>query len=89
MEVGGVDAVFAPPLSSLYHSLLMAGRRARQAASPFRQAACPARRPQVGIGCAFAGRCPWQAGKICEEQAPPWRAASSGSKSVAICRSRN
>jgi peptide/nickel transport system ATP-binding protein len=24
-------------------------------------------------GCAFAGRCPWQVGAICEEQDPPWR----------------
>ena len=78
MEVGDVDDVFAPPFHPYTHSLLMAvpGARAKQL-RPFDKQ--PAGTPsQVGIGCAFAGRCPWQAGKICEEQVPPWRATSSG-----------
>jgi hypothetical protein len=31
-------------------------------------------RPAPAIrACAFAGRCPWQPGKICEDVEPPWR----------------
>jgi hypothetical protein len=28
-----------------------------------------------GRGCVFAGRCPWQLGRTCEEETPPWQAA--------------
>ena len=78
MEIGGVDEVFAPPFHPYTHSLLMAipGAHAKQVRQSDKQPAGPP--PPIGIGCAFAGRCPWQAGKICEEQAPPWRATPSG-----------
>ncbi len=78
MEVGRVDDVFAPPFHPYTHSLLMAvpGTRAKQRRDVDKM---PANPPSLAaIGCAFAGRCPWQAGRICEEQAPPWRATSSG-----------
>ena len=78
MEVGSVGDVFAPPFHPYTHSLLMAvpGARVRQRRDADRMPANPP--PHAGTGCAFAGRCPWQAGSICEEQAPPWRTTSSG-----------
>jgi peptide/nickel transport system ATP-binding protein len=78
MEVGKVDDVFTPPFHPYTHSLLMAvpGVRVGQHADTDKLSMNPA--PPAGAGCAFAGRCPWQAGRICEEQAPPWRATSSG-----------
>jgi peptide/nickel transport system ATP-binding protein len=78
MEVGRADDVFAPPFHPYTHSLLMAvpGTRVRQ---HHRIDRAPAgARSKAGTGCAFAGRCPWQAGKICEDQAPPWQATASG-----------
>ena len=29
-------------------------------------------------GCAYAGRCAWQIGKICETEPPPWRETADG-----------
>jgi peptide/nickel transport system ATP-binding protein len=78
MEVGTADQVFAPPFHPYTHSLLMAvpGTLARQQGEAPKRRATSA--PHAGSGCAFAGRCPWQAGRICEEQPPPWRATSGG-----------
>ena len=77
MEVGSVGDVFAPPFHPYTHSLLLAvpGARVGQRRDVDRMPANPS--PHAGAGCAFAGRCPWQAGRICEEQAPPWRTTSS------------
>jgi peptide/nickel transport system ATP-binding protein len=78
MEIGGADDVFAPPFHPYTHSLLMAvpGTSVKQH-RPFAKQPAGAP-PPAGTGCAFAGRCPWQAGKICEQQAPPWQATSTG-----------
>jgi peptide/nickel transport system ATP-binding protein len=78
MEVGTVDQVFAPPFHPYTHSLLMAvpGTLGRQHPEARKLPAGSPTHP--GTGCAFAGRCPWQAGRICEEQPPPWRATSDG-----------
>jgi peptide/nickel transport system ATP-binding protein len=78
MEVGTVDQVFAPPFHPYTHSLLMAvpGTLARQ--HPEARKVPPSSPPHAGMGCAFAGRCPWQAGRICGEQQPPWRATTGG-----------
>jgi hypothetical protein len=29
-------------------------------------------------GCAFAGRCQWQLGAVCDTHTPPWREVSPG-----------
>ena len=78
MEVGRVADVFAPPFHPYTHSLLMAvpGQRAKYPGSHDLKAA-GSQRP-VGVGCAFAGRCAWQAGRVCEEQPPPWRETADG-----------
>ena len=73
MEVGRTADIFAPPFHPYTHSLLMA------VPGPGKARARGSRlRPRSGsgsdiVGCAFAGRCPWQAGAICEQQTPPWR----------------
>ena len=75
LETGDVDEVFTPPFHPYTHTLLMA------VPGVGREDASRVRRPDStavladGGGCAFAGDCPWQLGKICEDEAPPWRRA--------------
>jgi peptide/nickel transport system ATP-binding protein len=74
-EVGEVGEVFEPPFHPYTHELLMAvpsahRRTRREAARRGRQAVA-----DPGAGCVYAGRCPWQAGPICEQIPPPWREA--------------
>jgi len=80
MEVGRVADVFAPPFHPYTHDLLMAvpGTRAKQGSAMDKKVFAP--QPPAGAGCAFAGRCSWQAGKVCDEVAPPWRTTSVGLK---------
>ena len=72
METGDVDELFAPPFHPYTHALLLAvpsiRHRKRKAAPRTEILGAP-----NNTGCAFAGRCPWQVGAICEEQDPPWR----------------
>jgi peptide/nickel transport system ATP-binding protein len=77
MESGGVEEVFAPPFHPYTHELLMAAPSLRIAR---RRAVRPTALKPVAAtpGCVFAGRCPWQVGRICEEQPPPWRDAAAG-----------
>ena len=78
MEVGTRDAVFAPPYHPYTYSLLHA------VPVPLRRPDRPARtaalaEPARGTrGCVYAGRCPWQAGTICETERPPWRDGPGG-----------
>ena len=74
METGETDEMFAPPFHPYTRSLLAAlpGTGAGAAAG----VAAASRR-----GCAFAGRCPVQRGRLCEDQPPPWRRAG-GSLSI-------
>ena len=77
-EIGAVEEVFRPPFHPYTHELLMAvpSAHARKRRTMTRRDA----EAIAGAGCAFAGRCPWQVGKICEEQAPPWRDAGGSLK---------
>ena len=70
METGRTEEMFAPPFHPYTRSLLaaMPGTGAAGAASV--AAAAASRR-----GCAFAGRCPVQRGRLCEDERPPWRSA--------------
>jgi peptide/nickel transport system ATP-binding protein len=80
MEIGPRDAVFAPPYHPYTYSLLHA------VPVPLRRPDKPARAAQLiepqrgGAGCPYAGRCPWQVGKICETERPPWREVPGGVK---------
>jgi peptide/nickel transport system ATP-binding protein len=76
-EVGGVDEIFEPPFHPYTYSLLMAVPGVQR--GPKSGAETEALlAPHEGLGCAFAGRCPWQAGKLCEETPPPWRETGGG-----------
>jgi peptide/nickel transport system ATP-binding protein len=73
-EVGAAAAVFAPPFHPYTHELLMAtpgpkpdGKRAKRARD-FTTARVP-------VGCAYAHRCAWKLGAICDREMPPWRDA--------------
>ncbi len=73
MEIGAREEVFKPPFHPYTHSLL------QSVPDPHRKTpAKPARPATAGpaphaAGCVYAGRCAWQAGKICEDEQPPWR----------------
>ena len=76
-EIGEVGEIFTPPFHPYTYSLLMAVPGVRHGPqSETRTEALPALND--GQGCAFAGRCPWQPGRICENTPPPWREAESG-----------
>jgi peptide/nickel transport system ATP-binding protein len=77
MEVGRRDQVFAAPFHPYTHSLLGAvptplKPHTRRGPSRDVAAASPA------SGCAYAGRCAWQIGAICETERPAWRETSEG-----------
>lgn len=75
-EVGEVDEIFAPPFHPYTYSLLMAVPGVRHA--PHGDTNTETRpAPKEGRGCAFAGRCPWQPGTLCQETPPPWRHVGS------------
>ncbi len=73
METGGTDEMFAPPFHPYTRSLLAAlpGTGVGRDES-VTTAATASRR-----GCAFAGRCPVQRGRLCEDEPPPWRRAGA------------
>jgi peptide/nickel transport system ATP-binding protein len=80
MELGVVDAIFRPPFHPYTLTLLLAVPGGRQSmfapAAPVRSG--PAAAPsQSQNGCAFAGRCPWQLGALCESTPPPWQEIGS------------
>jgi peptide/nickel transport system ATP-binding protein len=75
MEVGPVEDIFKPPFHPYTYELLMA------VPSINRIGAARSRRKADRVakgtsGCAFAGRCQWQMGSVCETQPPPARQVS-------------
>ena len=76
MEMGSRDQVFAAPFHPYTHSLLEA------IPAPFKvRRRGPRRQLETkakGPGCAYAGRCAWQIGAVCESDAPPWRRTDRG-----------
>jgi peptide/nickel transport system ATP-binding protein len=73
-EVGAARAVFELPFHPYTHELLMATPGPKPAHALPRARSSPMLRPHRG--CAYAHRCPWKLGPICEQEAPPWRAAT-------------
>ena len=78
MEVGPRDQVFAPPFHPYTHSLLHAVPVPLQRPDKPSKAPKAAEPKRGGIGCVYAGRCPWQVGSICETERPPWREGGGG-----------
>ncbi|MBA3516630.1 MAG: ABC transporter ATP-binding protein [Rhizobiales bacterium] len=81
MEIGRNEDIFAPPYHPYTHSLLMAVPTIASVTTPRRTARFGARATESGRrdgACAFAGRCPWQPGRICQDIDPPWRVTQSG-----------
>ena len=72
METGGTDEMFAPPFHPYTRSLLAALPGAGGGGDESVAAPASSRR-----GCAFAGRCPVQRGRLCEDELPPWRRAGA------------
>jgi peptide/nickel transport system ATP-binding protein len=79
MEVGRRDQVFMAPFHPYTHSLLEA------VPTPLRSRPYGGRKPQPAPAkppsaarCAYAGRCAWQIGAICETERPPWRETADG-----------
>jgi len=77
MEIGRTAEIFTPPYHPYTHSLLLAvpapGKALRKDGA--RQRSRP---PTAKAACAFAGRCPWQPGPICETTPPPWQGTATG-----------
>jgi peptide/nickel transport system ATP-binding protein len=76
MEVGRNEDVFAPPFHPYTHALLNAVPTVTTVKAKSLRAAHA--RETEGAACAFAGRCPWQLGRTCIDEAPPWRETSQG-----------
>jgi peptide/nickel transport system ATP-binding protein len=78
MSIGPVEAIFAPPYHPYTLSLLEAVPRIDVVKRPKpRPPAMPGSagpRPK----CAYAGRCPFQLGRVCVEVDPPWQDTGSG-----------
>jgi peptide/nickel transport system ATP-binding protein len=77
MEMGPRDRIFAPPFHPYTHSLLEAVPTPLQS-RPHRNRKRDAAGPPPPGGCAYAGRCAWQIGEVCENQRPPWRETADG-----------
>lgn len=71
VEVGGVEEIFSPPFHPYTHSLLMAVPSVRDKYSLPHRSISPNPTKKNSKGCSFAGRCPWQLGKVCIEETPP------------------
>jgi len=76
MEIGDVEDIFRPPFHPYTYELLMA-------VPSINRLQKPRNRPRMNRvamerrGCAFAGRCQWQLGTLCERDAPPWHEVGS------------
>ena len=77
MEIGRRDQVFSAPFHPYTHSLLEAVPTPLRA-RPHRGGQRDAAKAPSSKGCAYAGRCPWQIGDVCESARPPWRETPEG-----------
>jgi len=77
MEIGRRDEVFSAPFHPYTHSLLEAVPTPLKP-HPQRGASVEAAGTPSATGCAYAGRCAWQIGEICETERPPWRETGEG-----------
>ncbi|MBX3582397.1 MAG: ABC transporter ATP-binding protein [Rhizobiaceae bacterium] len=77
MELGRRDQIFAAPFHPYTHSLLEAVPTPLKP-HPRREATRETAGTTPATGCAYAGRCAWQIGDICDNERPPWRETEEG-----------
>ena len=77
MEIGRRDQIFAAPFHPYTHSLLEAVPTPLKPHPHRGPARDTAKAPPLS-GCAYAGRCAWQIGEVCENERPPWRETADG-----------
>ena len=78
MEHGPVDAVFRPPFHPYTLSLLKAVPRIEAAGKKRTRVRGLAGEAIADARCPYAGRCAWQLGRKCIDEAPPWRDVAGG-----------
>jgi peptide/nickel transport system ATP-binding protein len=76
LETGDVEDIFRPPFHPYTYELLMAVPTIKRSQRP-RSGPRLNRVAAERGGCAFAGRCQWQLGTVCERETPPWREVTS------------
>jgi peptide/nickel transport system ATP-binding protein len=76
LETGDVEDIFRPPFHPYTYELLMAVPTIKRSQRP-RSGPKLNRVAAERGGCAFAGRCQWQLGTVCERETPPWREVTS------------
>jgi peptide/nickel transport system ATP-binding protein len=76
MEIGDVEDIFRPPFHPYTYELLMAVPSIDRLRQPRSQPRAN-RAITEHAACAFAGRCQWQLGTLCEREPPPWREVTS------------
>jgi peptide/nickel transport system ATP-binding protein len=77
MEMGRRDQIFAAPFHPYTHSLLEAVPTPLRS-RPYKARSRDTAKAPSENGCAYAGRCAWQIGGICESERPPWRETLEG-----------
>ena len=77
MEIGRRDQIFSAPFHPYTHTLLEAVPTPLKP-SPHRGPARDTANAPPASGCAYAGRCAWQIGEVCEKERPPWRETAEG-----------
>ncbi len=79
VEFGAVEEVFAPPFHPYTHVLLSAipEIEREEAPGPIVKSEAAPISTEGQTACPFADRCPWKAGRVCDEVKPPWQATSA------------
>ena len=77
MEIGRRDQIFAAPFHPYTHSLLDAVPTPLRS-RPHKERSRELAKVPSENGCAYAGRCAWQIGDVCESERPPWRETPEG-----------
>lgn len=79
VEFGAGEEVFAPPFHPYTHVLLSAipEIEREEAPGPIVKSEAAPISTEGQTACPFADRCPWKAGRVCDEVKPPWQATSA------------